>query len=61
MDLKIILALALLGLLLLGCTQAGSQGIGGTGKAPLTSADVGAIENASSEDLDTGLPLESLN
>lgn len=64
---RVLIALALFGLLVLamGCAQkagAGTPGGGGGGVQPsnITAEDIGGLEDPDSESLDTGIPLEDL-
>ncbi len=59
---KLIIALALLGILVLaGCTQpTGTGGGGAAASANITAGDLGALDNPDSESLDTGIPLEDI-
>ncbi len=59
---KLIIALALLGVLVLaGCTQlTGTGGRGTVASANITVGDIGALDNPDSESLDTGIPLEDI-
>lgn len=58
---KLIIALALLGVLVLaGCTQPIAPGGGTAVSANITVGDLGALDNPDSESLDTGIPLEDI-
>lgn len=64
-NIKALLALALLALLLVGCTQSSKTKTTEIGKnaspsAPITSSDIDTLENPDSESMDSGIPLEEI-